>query len=54
MRRHALPKQQTGRTETAERGIQLRLRLARDRSQQRIGKLAANRSPDLRDLFKWR
>ena len=51
MRRHALPEQQTSRNETVERRSELCLRLAHHRSQQGMGKLAADRRPDLRHLL---
>ena len=48
VRRHTLPEQQTSPNETVERCLQLRLRFARDPSQQGMGELASNRRPDLR------
>src|SRR6516165_2153364 len=39
------PEQQTSPNETVERRLQLRLRLAHDRSQQRMGELASDRRP---------
>src|SRR6185437_7934951 len=43
-----LPEQQTSRNETIKRRLQLRLRFARDCSQQGMGELASDRRPDLR------
>src|SRR5262252_3456973 len=51
VRRATLPEQQTSPNETVERRLQLRLRLAHDRSQQRMGELASDRRPDLRQLL---
>src|SRR6266567_5947274 len=48
IRRATLPEQQTSPNETVKRRLQLRLRLAHDRSQQRMGELASDRRPDLR------
>src|SRR6266516_7122331 len=43
--------QQTSPNETVKRRLQLRLRLAHDRSQQGMGELASDRRPDLRQLL---
>src|SRR5215831_9428197 len=51
VRRAILPEQQTSPNETVKRRSQLRLRLAHDRSQQRMGELASDRRPDLRQLL---
>src|SRR5262245_60614803 len=51
MRRVTPPEQQTSPNETIKRRLQLRLRLARDRSQQGMGELASDRRPDLRQLL---
>src|SRR6516162_7510179 len=51
VRRATLPAQQTSPNETVKRRSQLRLRLAHDRSQQRMGELASDRRPDLCQLL---
>src|SRR5215475_10271856 len=51
VRRATLPAQQTSPNETVKRRSQLRLRLAHDRNQQRMGELASDRRPDLRQLL---
>src|SRR5215467_5722018 len=51
VRRTTLPAQQTSPNETVKRRSQLRLRLAHNRSQQRMGELASDRRPDLRQLL---
>src|SRR5262245_1956903 len=51
VRRVTLPEQQTSRNKTVKRRLQLRLRLAHDRSQQGMRELAADRRPDLRQLL---
>ena len=51
MRRLALPEQQTGRNETADRGSQLGFRLAHHRSQQSMGKLPPDHCTDLSQLL---
>src|SRR5262245_17790581 len=51
VRRATLPEQQTSPNETVKRRLQLHLRLADDRSQQRMGELASDRRPDLRQLL---
>src|SRR5262249_10322584 len=51
VRRATLPDQQTSRNKTVERRLQLRLRLAHDRSQQGMRELASKRCPDLRKLL---
>src|SRR5262245_36365802 len=51
VRRATLSEHQTSLNESAKRRLQLRLRLARDRSQQRVRELASNRRPDLRQLL---
>src|SRR5207248_3909388 len=45
------PEQQTSPNETVKRRLQLRLRLAHDRSQQGVRELASDRRPDLRQLL---
>src|SRR5499427_5173904 len=49
--RATLREQQSSRNKTVKRRLQLRLRLAHDRSQQRMGELASDRRPDLRQLL---
>src|SRR5262249_62256942 len=51
VRRVTPPEQQTSPDETVERRLQLGLWLAHDRSQQRMGELASDRRPDLRQLL---
>src|SRR5262249_56090666 len=51
VRRATLPEQQTSRNETIKRRLQLRLRLAHDRSQQGMGELASHRRPASRQLL---
>src|SRR5437016_3898057 len=48
VRRATLLKQQTSPNETVKRRLQLRLRLAHDRSQQGVRELTSDRRPDLR------
>src|SRR5262245_16672994 len=48
VRRATLSEHQTSLNASANRRLQLRLRLARDRGQQRVRRLASNRRPDLR------
>ena len=51
MGRATLTEQQTSRNKTVKCRLQFCLRLAHDRSQQRMGELASDRCPDLRQLF---
>ncbi len=51
MRRHALPGQQTGGSQTVERQLEVRLRLAYYRSEQGMRKLATDSCPNLRYLL---
>src|SRR5215471_16956305 len=51
VRRATLREQQTSPNETVKRRPQLRLRLTHNRSQQRMGELASDRRPDLRQLL---
>ena len=52
MRRGALSKQQSGRDQPVKRGVQFHLRLARNRSQQRVRKFPTDRGGDLRHVFR--
>src|SRR5262245_62991865 len=51
VRRATLPEQQTSPNETVKRRLQLRLRLAHDRSPQSTGQLAPDSRPNLRQLL---
>src|SRR6266699_4653895 len=51
VRRATLLEQQTSPNETVKRRLQLRLRLAHDRSQQGVRELTSDRRPDLRQLL---